>query len=478
VTSPPPLRHPFFWLSRSFRAVAALILFVLVVRLAWGDYASRALRAQSEHLLATGQPLKAEDVVYPPVPDAENAWLAIVKAMQARAAVDSPRYSNDEYNDYPPYPAYWLKRAEASEHANTAAFALVRKARALKKSQPRSQLISPVANSMLPSINTARALANMLADGATYAHVTGDDTDALERLMDLWHVAAALREDDLLVSQLVANGLEALAVDAAEVIAPGLRFRATLGIRPASREQVRQFVKLLLDEDRAWDRMRAAILTERLAAAEFAETSAKGTWVIHPLAEMDQVRGNRYYQAAYDATEARDKPTIEASLAHRQPPDRAAPTSQPVVPRYSRWFKGFPNDLSRYFETHLRVLAERRVAAISLAIQLYRADHGGAWPGRLEELVPQYLPAVPVDPFLGDGRTVGYVAGKRPMVYFEAGRGAAELPPPEPTYGYYASQSRGHPVVRQYRDLSRWAPPPPSTQAVKDQAKKADAPGK
>jgi hypothetical protein len=63
-------------------------------------------------------------------------------------------------------------------------------------------------------------------------------------------------------------------------------------------------------------------------------------------------------------------------------------------------------------------VANRRLAATALAVMLYRADHGGAFPQTLDDLVPQYLPAVPVDPLAVRGATIGYVAdGERPRIY-------------------------------------------------------------
>ena len=51
----------------------------------------------------------------------------------------------------------------------------------------------------------------------------------------------------------------------------------------------------------------------------------------------------------------------------------------------------------------------RRIAAVALAVRLYRADHAGRWPESLGELVPTYLPAVPIDPFAAGGRPLRYL---------------------------------------------------------------------
>src|SRR5688572_16181064 len=47
-------------------------------------------------------------------------------------------------------------------------------------------------------------------------------------------------------------------------------------------------------------------------------------------------------------------------------------------------------------------LALVRCTGAVIAIEGYRRDHGGAVPTRLAELVPAYLPSVPVDPFSGE----------------------------------------------------------------------------
>jgi hypothetical protein len=47
-------------------------------------------------------------------------------------------------------------------------------------------------------------------------------------------------------------------------------------------------------------------------------------------------------------------------------------------------------------------LAARRVLVATLAVERYRRDHAGTLPPSLQALVPQYVGAVPTDPFSGD----------------------------------------------------------------------------
>ncbi len=45
-----------------------------------------------------------------------------------------------------------------------------------------------------------------------------------------------------------------------------------------------------------------------------------------------------------------------------------------------------------------RSLAQMRLTAIAVALRRFRLDHG-AYPNSLDELVPSYFKAVPLDPF-------------------------------------------------------------------------------
>jgi hypothetical protein len=135
----------------------------------------------------------------------------------------------------------------------------------------------------------------------------------------------------------------------------------------------------------------------------------------------------------------------------------------------------------RYFETTFRVIGERSMAAVALAANLFRADHH-RWPNTLDELVPAYLPSVPLDPF-AEGEPIGYTilqsalpdGGDRPLV-FERNGDRDVGPYAEPSYSWESNRWPGTPrgtEVRQYRDLERFNPPQPatapSTQAVDDQ---------
>lgn len=492
----PILRYPLSWRSWRFRLVAGLVVLLLFVRVAWGWEAGRRLRAELNQI-HQGEPVVLADLHLEKVNDAENAWIAQTKAAAAIVSgIDSPRSSNDTYRDYPPYPSFWMKRAAKSENAQGQMFALLRQARGLSKVQVRAGFSSS-AVVYGPQYNVIRHMANLAGDGGLYAHVTGDDWEAIERTRDIMHLAASLRHDPIIISQLVTAGIEAMALDNLQIIAPGLRFGSAATKRPATRQQIGQVISQLLDEEALWNGLRESIRSERVLDVDLIRVRAAGAKLIEPLAEMEELRLHRQFDLALAACDVRNMPAATSTLSRirLERPNRVVTytgkLSAERIPRYSRWYlESDINFLSGYFRTIYRVIAERRMTAVSLAAQLYRFDHG-RWPERLEELVPEYLAAVPLDPFQTDGRTVGYRlikgvlpgGGDRPVVFTETIDAVDQGPTNEANYSWHQAQriaGSSRPWnVRQYRDLSRFEPLlAPSTQAVDGDPKKADAPGK
>jgi hypothetical protein len=77
---------------------------------------------------------------------------------------------------------------------------------------------------------------------------------------------------------------------------------------------------------------------------------------------------------------------------------------------------------------------QRRIAAVTIAVGLFSHDHG-RFPATLQELVPDYLPAVPMDPRNEDRTPLGYVLaedGRRPVLYSAGDTASPGTPPPGP----------------------------------------------
>jgi hypothetical protein len=452
--------HPLSWRSWHFRGFAALFLAVFVVRVLWGHHARAARRSEMDGIRHAGDPASVADVVIERVPESQNAWEVQVQAAQAtRTNVSSPRASNDEFRGYPPFPDAWMKRASDSEKAHGQAFALARQARQLTRVQLRDRVTSPLAANFIGSYGPIRNLGNTVSDGALFKHVGGDDDEALERVMDVLHVARSPYTDPFPISQLVGRGIDALALNTTQAMAPGLRLNA-----PATRRRVVGLVAQLLDEEPCWRGLDASLRMARLETTDLVEWRSRGVWFIRPAADLEIARNVREFDAVIEAGRQRSYPRTMAVYP------KSNLEFDPVsgdVPQYSRWFHNELAYVSRYLSTQYRTIAERRVTAVSLAAQLYRADHG-RWPEKLDELAPAYLPAVPADPYHEDGRPLGYVikrgalpgGGDRPLVYFDAGEDDPAQVGAGPMYGWFAPRGLivRSDVARQYRDLARFEP--------------------
>jgi hypothetical protein len=485
--------------------IVALIVFTICVRLVWGWYLTARVTKEIDAIHSHGEPVTASEVVIEPVADEHNAWPLYVQAAGAmKPGIDSPRNSQLEYSSYPPFGAKWDTMARVSEGAHAKAFALARKARNRQRAQLR-QTSPALAGVIAAGLMQSRTLANTLADGALYAQLKGDHAEAVERLLDGLHLGRSLRQDPLLVSQLIGIGIDAVALDAAMQIAPVLLVSADGGKPrgPASAAQVEKLIDVLLDESDAHQWFARSLVSERVVTFDYFAQQAAETWVIRPLAHQTLLRWSDGLATLIDAAK---QPNYAAASKIMAPMKR---TSTPVLfppqiqsgrrqetPRYSRWF-GDVEPGWRAVEQYYRLSAERRVAAVSFAARLFRIGNG-RWPDSLAELAPRYLHAIPKDPFFDDARPLGYViqrgvlpdGGDRPLVYFDPGGAIDALIDSEPMYGWQADPrpERRDSAPRQYRDLALWLPTTRrfdevqrqeqlSAEAVDNDPEQSDAPG-
>jgi hypothetical protein len=145
-------------------------------------------------------------------------------------------------------------------------------------------------------------------------------------------------------------------------------------------------------------------------------------------------------------------------------------------------FKG-ESAYKKIWETLNRVNAERTMAAMSLACQIFRFEKG-RWPQSLDELIPAYVAKVPVDPWGKGKETFGYAlitgglpdGSDRPLVYCRCNSGDGifyRLHRPE--YDYYTDDGTKHVSSLQkhggqFRDVARWVPATQSTGGPTTQA--------
>jgi hypothetical protein len=124
-----------------------------------------------------------------------------------------------------------------------------------------------------------------------------------------------------------------------------------------------------------------------------------------------------------------------------------------------------------WMETMARENAERSFAAMSLACHIFQFENH-RWPEHLDELVPNYLPHVSVDPWGNGEQILGYALIKgglpdgsdRPLVYSRCqSQDGLFYRTDEPEYGFYNRDGSKLPAPQrkhggQFRDVAEWAP--------------------
>jgi hypothetical protein len=497
-----PFPPRFRWFQRLTLSCLLLAVGLVALRLWWGREAQRRLDRALAPLVAGSLPIRAADMKPPPLTDETNAAAYFHKAHRSIVFNDSPAASSISYADYPPYGNQWDALAEKSVKQNAAVFPAARKARAHDRADWGVNFVRPPIATLLPHLNDARHLANTLGDAALYAHFRGSDAAAIETMRDVRHVAAALGQDPFVISHLVTVGIEMLAADRLQVIATRLRVapegltddgtalpstaRAQLA-RPAARDPVRALIRELLDDRAFGQALKTAYCGERAAQIDTADWFAEMSTVLRPMYQLEAARMAEQDEVLLEAAAQTSWPAAQGVLARgaaRRPPPGppprsvaaafglagASPQREPVD--YTRLLSSTllgTSPLGRPIVQHMRARAEKRMTAVSLAAQLYRADHAGAWPPSLEAMVPQYLPQVPRDPLAQGDKPLGYVLAKgglpdgsdRPLVYSVGANGVDDTangtPPPKvPYFGWHNDRD-------EWRDLTRWTPGTPAT---------------
>lgn len=488
ATAEPTVPFPprFWWFKRLLLAGLLMLLGVGGLRLWWGWRSHQLLQAYVSDLKSRGEPVTVDDLNPPAdIPVSDNAALPLLQAagMINPNSGSGPSNSQVTFPTAWPFDATWDQMAGQAVAAHANLFPLVRQARSRTRADFGIRAKTPGVSVLLPQLNALRTTANLVSDAALWAHFQGDDAAAIETIRDVRAIGPTAEAPAVLVGHLVHIGIDALALYKLQVMAPELTVAPdddtdaaqapfpTAGPnaprRPASRRQVRELITELLNDSDRDDGLRRPMGGERVLEIDTTQWATRNLWLLRPMFELDILRMTRHTDGLAQAATQPDWPTASAA----PPMTPVAPsvgTSPATVMSAVLMFSG-----TRAVQQDFRARAERRMAAVALAVRLYRLDHAGQWPASLGELVPDYLPSVPLDPFSpGGNKPLGYViltgalpdGSDRPLVYHvdENGRDdtAGKPAPPVPAVPCYTWTPK---VPDQWRDLKRWMPPSPAT---------------
>ncbi len=430
-----PVEHSprrFWWTKRI--AVGAVLFLLLLVGLVVG--ATRASKNRLDTLVdsyrAAGEPVYVEDFSKPvKMPDDENAATYYTKAEREYyppAGIASKSQINNlirkcldsDTNALAPEIQLFID-------SNGLALELLRQGGECEKVEWGYTYTSPLINAVFPNFATSRNLAKLAAIGAAHSHKSSRDGEALSRIISIQQLGDHRFVDaPFLIGHMVAISIANLTCAMVEFVAHDLMLQAEFedgSDQGATRQQVQVLIDALLDDSKLRMSRTHGLAGERALVLDSVDQIRRGrgvAWYPAPPPPiswlMQPVFTEHARQIAGLMTEAISAANLETlPEMKRQYPDMEAFLARGanrVLPA-----RILMPSLERAILLDFRLRAQRRMAAIALAIRLFEIDHG-ARPRVLDELVPDYLDSVPRDPFAEGSEAIRYLpAADRPVLY-------------------------------------------------------------
>jgi hypothetical protein len=256
----------------------------------------------------------------------------------------------------------------------------------------------------LPHLAKLRAAVRLLRIEALVAAEDGDTQRALDAVKAALAAADSVRQEPVLISQLVRVACHETTVDAIN------RIMRLSNCSEAELAQLGGYLREAQDPGgltRALAGERALSLTsfehpEQLLA-NVSEVQSLGPAVASAVAGLFHITGmasgdRKHYLALMD----------EIITNSQRPLHEAMSLMETMVLRLEAertWLPGFTESLIvavvQLSEAFARDAACVAAAETAVAVERYRLANSGTVPERLEQLVPAFLPAVPIDPFSG-----------------------------------------------------------------------------
>ncbi len=428
---------------RAWGAIGLVLLLLVAVRAWWGHMADRRLQAVIDRYHAAGEPILIADFAPTKlIADTQNAALVYEDAAIAVVVPTGVEVKGEYFVQDPRLAFAYPQDSRLWVEANDPLLALLRKADALPDCDWGVRFASPMVLLVWPNVAFVRSLDQTICSLAVAEHVTGDDATCMECLAHAQRLAHHLvtPRDSFLIQYFVATACEARLCRSVEAVASKLKVSdsadqaSSAQVRPASREQVKKLIHALLD-DEAWDRgWTNAMNGERASLLDTARALPSGNLAgviggpgpisaraldlaIGPTVRLDAAAGLESITRLRDAALLDCYPAAARVVATVSDPPPFMEDDMTLDQAAHMLSRMMMPSLGSTVSRHFRLRAERRMAATALAIRLYELEHGKR-PATLDELVPELLPAVPVDPFAEPGRPLMYLPGNDPPILY------------------------------------------------------------
>lgn len=415
---------------RTFRrwviSIPCVVLAFVVLRVVWGSIASHRLQAEIDRIRAAGEPVFASEFPVPRgLPAEKNAADCYHSAF---AAIDKRGHGKLTFNNATGYHRAFEKYPEDVEAivlANQKVVDIVRQARAMPETDWAVHVTTPLIDTNVDFLSEARRVTSVLSMAARFRQRHHKDAEALDIVNDIFLLADRLPQTDSycpMVSVLTAISLHYQGCSVLEVMAPSMPIGDHSSGDTAEtipREQIVRLIQRLLDDDSLWKAYSKAMGVERATDVDAVEHILRSAVVtaadvcvivfVKPAWQLDTIHVSRHIEGARRVgMSANWSRVVQYPQFARPDPSRNSLQEFAHYPSYM-----FGSSMRRPTKLLYRTFAERHMTAIALAIRLFEIDHGHR-PSALAELVPDYLDAVPVDPFAKDAGPIRYLPDASP----------------------------------------------------------------
>lgn len=390
-----------------------LVAFLLLSLVAGGIYwryflqpqleAQEAVNVEVARIQAAGEPITAADMVAfhqapPGTEDITHLWLDAIGSARGQFGKQLPYVGTGKVELLDPnVPNSILRQAEAYLADYDGAIAAARRA-AAANGECRYPVDFRQGLSAAPTINEARQLARLLALRAHVAVIRGNSHEAIESIELLSALARSLDHEPPMVSQLVRLAVLGMVNGQIE---------AMLRSCNLTDEQLRR-LQTMLEDASFQEPMKLALFGERAAGYHaFLQMSASGP--SPPALPSTQVALRHaidcedYLSVMQNMLMAADLSTADAWRRADAIGRNFSAGAGPRIPVRSSGGALVAQSLpavQQLFVAAARSEAEFDCTIAAIAFRRFQLAHGRS-PASLAEMVPEFLPAVPRDPFSG-----------------------------------------------------------------------------
>jgi hypothetical protein len=431
--SPYPPR--FWWLKRIACAWILFFLFLVALRLWWGHRADRACEAAVRRAADLGTRTRPSEYDGGALPDDRNTVALLEKAGTFTTTSARENEVLDLASGGAKLSEEDLRVVEALRLRNPEVISTFKVAKDLDRVEWKPQ----------QGLSAHRMLCKFIATSVAYFHQIDRDALAVAALDDLHYLADVLAKESTLIGHFVALAGYAQGFRQVEAMAPNLCVtdeEPPQAERCAGREDVRKLIDRLLDQAalrhsaiKAAER-ELALQLDSIEAMRSGKVSATSLgigvpaapsrlartllWPFTPLYAFDGAICVDFAIANVRAIRQQTWPKLQAEL-----PAEVGMGGNIVDRTLHPLTSILQFSLERAFWLQFLAIAQQRMAAVAFAIRLYELDHGRR-PSELLELVPDYLNAIPIDPFSATGEPIRYRPDAERAILYSIGRNGTD----------------------------------------------------